>query len=74
MSQGIKYLHSHSGLERELHVPKHIVLVDEEYKEMFETGGLKIPLFKCKQNGNIYCQVPTLLFVHKGGVFKNLND
>lgn len=70
MSQGITYLHSHSWLERELRFPKHIVLVDAEYKEIFENS--LIPIEPFKHGGVIYYKVPILSFVYKGGVFKNL--
>lgn len=72
MSENVRYLHSHSGLERELRYPKHLVLCDEEYKELFESSGIKISLLRYK--GMRYCEVPTLLFVIKGGVFKNLYE
>lgn len=69
MSQGIKYLHSHSGIERELKYPKHIVLVDEEYIGVFSE---LLDLKKIKCNGKFYIEVPIMEFVFKGGVFKNL--
>lgn len=74
MSQGINYLHSHSGLERsipETANDKFHVLVDEEYKNMFELSGVKVHPFKHK--GKQYYKVPTYAFFCKGGVFKNLN-
>ena len=70
MSQGITYLHSHSWAERELRLPKNVVLIDKEYKGLFEGGLVKLePL---KLNGVLYYKVPILSFVYKGGVFKNL--
>ena len=74
MSQGINYLHSHSGLERstpETVNDKFHVLIDEEYKRMFELSGVKVKPFKYK--GIQYYKVPTYAFFMKGGVFKNLN-
>ena len=66
MSHGKDYLHSHSGLERELKFPKHIVLVDEKYGHLFTNP---IPFVK---GGISYCKVSISEFVHNGGVFKNL--
>ena len=67
MSNGVRYLHSHSALERELKMPKHIVLVDEEFEELFKNKAVK-PYFS---NGVNYLKVPTIAFVKRGGVFKN---
>jgi len=67
MSGKFNVLHSHSGLERELKFPKHTVLVDEEYKDMFLGDTIE----NFKYNGRIYCKVPILSFVNKGGIFKN---
>ena len=72
MSQGINYLHSHSGIERERKFPKHIVLVDERFKDEFNDCPDKITPYKV--NGKTYYKVPILLFIAKGGVFKNLNS
>ena len=74
MSQGVNYLHSHSGLERS--IPdrandKFHVLIDEEYKYMFDSCGIKITPFT--YNRITYYKVPTYAFFQKGGVFKNLN-
>jgi hypothetical protein len=66
MSQNIGYLHSHSGLERDMNFPKHKVLVDEDYGEMFANKQI------LKIKGNIYYKVDTYEFFKKGGVFKNL--
>ena len=63
-------LHSHSGLERELKLPKHIVLIDEQFKNMFIENNIT-PL---KYNGHTYYQVPTLAFAKKGGFFKNFME
>lgn len=67
MSGKFNILHSHSGIERELKFPKHLVLVDEEYKSLF----IEDTISQFKYNGKIYYKVPVLAFVHKGGVFKN---
>ena len=75
MSHGINYLHSHSGLERsipETSSDKFHVLVDEEYKDMFEASGIDVVPFKYKRTQ--YYKVPTYAFFQKGGVFKNLNS
>lgn len=66
MSVGKDFLHSHSGLERELKFPKHTVLVDERYGELF------VDRAQFQYNGVIYYKVSTIEFANKGGVFKNL--
>lgn len=68
MSHGIDYLHSHSGLERELSFPKNIVLVDAKYKDLFKEKEIKA----FKYDGIEYYKVPILSFVKKNGQFKNL--
>ena len=70
MSLKMGLLHSHSGLERELKLPKHIVLIDEQFKNMFIENNIT-PL---KYNGHTYYQVPTLAFAKKGGFFKNFME
>lgn len=70
MSGKFNVLHSHSGLERELKFKKHIVLVDEQYKNMF----LEDTIEKFKHHGNVYYKVPILSFVRNGGVFKNFTE
>ena len=74
MSQGINYLHSHSALERELKdkniANKSHVLVDEEYIDRFESSATNFKTITLY--GVTYYKIPILLFVHKGGVFKNL--
>ena len=70
MSHGLDYLHSHSGLERELKLPKHIVLVDAKYEYMF-SGGPCVPF---THNRIEYVKVNILSFANKGGVFKNLSE
>ena len=68
MSDGHNYLHSHSGIEREMHFPKDTVLVDEKYEDLF--GGEPVNKFLYKKKR--YIKVNILSFVKKGGVFKNL--
>ena len=70
MSEGISFLHSHSKLEREhpqLSNDKHLVLVDEEYKDLFTDP---IPF---KYRGTTYYRVPTMVFIKRRGVFLNLS-
>lgn len=75
MSQGYNFLHSHSGLEREIKYPKYKVLVDEEYEDMLTDGTLKnqIKFSRVKLNNVTYIEVPVSLFIKNGGVFKNLS-
>jgi hypothetical protein len=74
MSQGISYLHSHSGLERNVNDPditnKSHVLIDEKYLYYFPD----IASFakKVVYNNITYCKIPIMKFVMKGGRFKNL--
>lgn len=63
-------LHSHSGLEKELGMPKHLVLVDEQYKGLFIED--KITPISC--HGINYYKVPILSFVRNGGHFKNFTQ
>lgn len=65
-------LHSHSALEREMRMPKSCVLVDIEHERLFEGVRELTRRIKC-ENGVTYLQVPTLVFVRKGGIFKNFN-
>ena len=67
MSNKMNFLHSHSALERELKFPKHIVLVDEEYKNLFLEDAIEKFTY-CRK---VYYKVPILSFVNNGGVFKN---
>ena len=60
-------LHSHSGLEKELNMPKHLVLIDEQYKSMFVKDN--ITPITC--HGTNYYKVPIMSFVKNGGHFKN---
>lgn len=69
MSQSTTYLHSHSGLERELRMPKHLVLVDERFYDMF-SDSMTWPV-RFKYRNVLYYKVPILSFVYKNGVFKN---
>ena len=71
MSYGIGTLHSHSGLERELKFPKHIVLVDTKFASLFHQHGFDTTPFVYK--GIEYVKAPTLGFVKLGGTFKNLD-
>lgn len=69
-------LHSHSGIERELKIPKHLVLVDEEYKDFLLGESLKksIKFRNVKYKGKVYLEVPIMMFVKNGGIFKNLSE
>ena len=71
MSYGLQQLHSHSGLERDLKIPKHIVLVDVSFASTFHKYGIDTTPFK--YNGVEYVKVPILAFVNAGGHFKNLS-
>lgn len=70
MSHGLEYLHNHSALERELKLPKHMVLIDAKFVNMF-AGSKSIPFEYCQIR---YFKVPTLEFVKQGGIFKNLSS
>lgn len=70
MSHGITFLHSHSGLERNLRFPKHTVLVDAKFSNMF-SGGPCVPF---THNNIEYVKVNILSFANKGGVFKNISE
>ena len=69
MSHGLNFLHSHSGLERDLRFPKRTVLVDAKFAHMF-SGEPCVPF---RHNGVDYIKVNTLSFANKGGVFKHLS-
>lgn len=74
MSKGITYLHSHSNIERnvkELLIDKFHVLIDEEFKHIFDDLTHDIKPFV--YNNKKYYRVPTYYFYKKGGVFKNLS-
>lgn len=68
MSKGLDCLHSHSGLEREMNLPKHTVLVDRKYGYMFLEDNRTLITHKKVD----YYKVDILSFVNKGGIFKNL--
>lgn len=68
MSHGLTFLHSHSGLERNLRFPKRTVLVDAKFAYMF-SGEPCVPFTHDRIE---YVKVNILSFVKKGGVFKNL--
>ena len=68
MSHGFTYLHSHSALERELRMPKHLVLVDAKFASSFLADTIQ----PFRYRGVEYYKVPILSFVKMGGVFKNL--
>ena len=68
MSHNLQVLHSHSGLEREMHLPKHIVVVDASFSHLFTNEKVA----KFKHNGVEYIRVSTRAFLEQGGLFKNL--
>ena len=68
----MEILHSHSALEREMRMPKNLVLVDIEHERLFSGISELTKRVKC-DNGITYLQVPTSVFVKRGGVFKNYN-
>ena len=70
MSHGLEYLHNHSELERELKLPKKMVLIDAKFVNIFASSK-SIPFEYCKIR---YFKVPTLEFVKQGGIFKNLSS
>ena len=74
MSTGLDYLYNHSGLERELRIPKNVVLVDEEFRSMFDS--MRVSNFNMVHDRRVlkYVKVHILDFVKKGGIFKNLNS
>lgn len=65
MSQNANYLHSHSGIEREMVFSKSDVLVDERYKDLFVEAQ---PYF---YKDKLYYVVNIGTFIRRGGVFKN---
>ena len=68
MSDGVRFLHSHSALERELKFPKDKVLIDKKYGDRFSEDLLKPFTYK----GHDYYMVNIYTFWVKGGVFKNV--
>jgi len=67
MSTKYDTLHSHSGLERMLNFPKHLVLIDVKYGPDFDVKE------SFSYNGKEYYKVPIIDFVKHGGMFKNLS-
>lgn len=72
MSTGEIQLHNHSGLEKEIRFPKRFVLVDTSFRDRFNPN--RIENFSTTINGKKlnFIKVPTLDFIKKGGVFRNL--
>ena len=70
MSGAVRYMHSHSALEREKKIPKHVVIVDECFENRFD--GIEIKHVKFGKKS--YLQVPIMAFINAGGVFKNLSE
>ena len=70
MSAGLTILHSHSGLERELKFPKHIVLIDTKFASLIHALGANTEPFRFGSKD--YVKAPVMAFVKAGGVFKNL--
>ena len=66
MANETTFLHSHSALERDLKLPKSIVLIDEEFGDRF----IEKKPFRVRSTD--YYKVPILSFINQGGVFKNL--
>ena len=71
MSLNVEYMNSHSGLERELNMPKHLVLVDAQFAGRFIGKGIKTTPFEYLKIK--YAKVPTMQFVNLGGIFKNFS-
>lgn len=65
------FLHSHSGIERDLCMGKHHVLVDVKFMPLFSLRDLG-SVFERK--GVKYVEVETLAFIRKNGVFKNYSE
>ena len=66
--RALPFLHSHSGLERELQMEKRNVLVDLEFEELFKD----VPTEIFETPNKTYLKVPIFAFVRKGGIFKNM--
>ena len=66
----IRGLHSHSALERELNLPKDIVLVDARFERAFVNAKYTVTPVRYGQTD--YVKVPVLAFVKFGGKFKNV--
>lgn len=70
MSKGLDYLHSHSALEREIGMHNSMVLIDEKFGSQFLSETIQPFVY----NGVKYYKVPTISFVLRKGVFKNLKQ
>lgn len=69
MNGDLNVLHSHSRLEGLLQLPKHTVLIDARFGNIFPKDIL-IPF---TYNGVSYYKVNTYLFSKAGGLFKNFD-
>lgn len=69
MSHGIKYLHSHSAMERDMFIPKSKVIIDYEYRLLFCD---EVVCENFTRKGKKYIIVPIALFIKNRGVFLNL--
>lgn len=72
MSRNTDFIHSHSALERELRMPKHLVLVDAKFATTFITNNIRV--VSIKYGNTDYIEVPILGFIKMGGVFKNFME
>lgn len=72
MASYIDSMHSHSGLENSLGYPKHLVLVDEKYEDLFLEANIRVVKVSIKNKK--YLRVPILAFVKLGGQFKNYTE
>lgn len=70
----VSILHSHSALERELRFPKHVVLVDLQFADMFDSKKTKEFTTLIGSADKTYLRVPILDFVKLGGIFKNFSS
>lgn len=73
MSIGEIQLHNHSGLEKEIRFPKKFVLVDEVFRDRFNPSRISETVIAVNGKKMKFIKVPTLDFVRKGGIFKNLS-
>lgn len=60
-------LHSHSGIERALNIPKKQVIIDERFEDLFGADVQR----KFTYQGRVYLLVPTWIFYQRHGEFKN---
>ena len=72
MASYVDGLHSHSGLEGAMGYPKHLVLVDERFEDLFLKNNIK-PM-RIALNNKTYLRVPIMAFVRLGGQFKNYTE